>query len=82
MDDETLPLTLPLDVDFKRRIHPDKGLGWVFTRVATRGAQGGRMDSDVSICDEDMGLLVTVQQLVLVVEVQRKLRGGEAETTL
>ncbi|KAK7973334.1 hypothetical protein PG988_007468 [Apiospora saccharicola] len=69
-------MTVTLDVEFKRRIDPDKGLRWVFTRVATKRARGGRMDLDVSICDEDMELVVTAQQLVLVVEAKRKFRGG------
>ncbi|KAK8103102.1 hypothetical protein PG984_016248 [Apiospora sp. TS-2023a] len=76
-------MTVTLDIEFKRRIDFDKGLRWVFTRVATKRAQGGRMDLDVSICDEDMELVVTAQQLVLVVEAQRKFRGGgEVKTRL
>ncbi|KAK8074208.1 hypothetical protein PG994_005107 [Apiospora phragmitis] len=75
-------MTVTLDVEFKRRIGGSgggEGLRWVFTRVATKRARGGRMDLDISICDENMELLVTAQQLVLVVEVQRKFRGGGSE---
>lgn len=80
---EVFNMTVTLDVEFKRRVDPEEGLRWVFTRVATKRALGGRMDLNVSICDENMELLVTAQQLVLVVEAQRKFRGGgEAKTNL
>ncbi|KAK6857094.1 hypothetical protein PG995_007281 [Apiospora arundinis] len=79
---EVFNMTVTLDVEFKRRVDPEKGLRWVFTRIATKRAQGGRMDLDISICDENMELLVTAQQLVLVVEAQRKFRGTEPKANM
>ena len=81
-------ITVAIDSKFKRRVPPvlgsDKGEGlrWVFTCVARKGAYSERMDLDISICDENMELLCTAWQFVLVVEAQRKFRGTESNTNL
>ncbi|KAK8068452.1 thioesterase-like superfamily-domain-containing protein [Apiospora saccharicola] len=58
-----------------RGLQHDGAAVGVYSGRDEAGARG-RMDLDVSICDEDMELVVTAQQLVLVVEAQRKFRGG------
>lgn len=77
----TLNSTVVLDIEFKRRL-PREGLRFIFTRTATKMLQGGRMDLDVTICNEDMDLLCTSHQLILVLEAQRKFRRGRAEQKL
>ncbi|KAI0199437.1 thioesterase family protein [Astrocystis sublimbata] len=64
--------TVMLDIEFKRRL-PD-GLRWVFTRVNTKMLREGRMDVDITMCDENMELLCSARQLILVLEAQRKFR--------
>ncbi|KAF3014755.1 hypothetical protein E8E14_009996 [Neopestalotiopsis sp. 37M] len=65
--------TISMDVEFKRRI-PKEGLRFVFVRTATKMLQDGRMDIDVTICDEEMGLVCHSRHLDLVLEAQRKFR--------
>ncbi|KAK7746424.1 hypothetical protein SLS53_002383 [Cytospora paraplurivora] len=81
MQASTLNSTVVLDIEFKRRL-PKEGLRFIFTRTATKLLQGGRMDLDVTICNEDMDLVCTSHQLILVLEAQRKFRGGRAEPKL
>jgi len=69
--------TVTLDIEFTRRI-PQEGLRFVFTRTAANLLQGGRMSVDVTFCNEQMELLCTAHQLILVLESERKFRGGKA----
>lgn len=73
MRSSTFNSTVSLDIEFKRR-PPKDGLRWIFARTATKMLHGGRMDVDVTICNEEMELLCTAHQLVLVLEAQRKFR--------
>jgi hypothetical protein len=71
----TFNATVTLDIEFKRKL-PPQDLEWVFTRTVTKMLDGGRMDLDITICNERMELVCTAQQLILVLEAQRKFRGG------
>lgn len=77
----TINSTVSMDVEFKRRI-PKDGYRFVFVRTATKMLQDGRMDVDVTICDEDMGLICHSRHLVLVLEAQRKFRTAKKSSTL
>ncbi|KAK0726640.1 thioesterase-like superfamily-domain-containing protein [Apiosordaria backusii] len=68
--------TVTLDIEFKRRVDPTKNNGWTFIRTMANMLEGGRMDLDVVICDENMELLVVAQQTVLVLEAGRKFSKG------
>ncbi|KAH9983769.1 thioesterase family protein [Xylariaceae sp. FL0662B] len=46
--------TVTLDIEFKRRLPKEEGLGWIFTRTAARMPRQGRMDLDITLCDEGM----------------------------
>lgn len=81
MQASTLNSTIILDIEFKRRI-PEEGLPFIFCRTTTKMLQDGRMDLDVTICNEDMELLCTSRQLMLVLEAHRKFRGGSAKQKL
>ncbi|KXX77414.1 hypothetical protein MMYC01_206053 [Madurella mycetomatis] len=72
---KTFNATVTLDIEFKRRV-PACGLEWVFTRTVTRMLEGGRMDLDITICNEKMEVVCTAQQLVLVLEAERKFNSG------
>lgn len=72
----TFHSTVVLDMEFKRRL-PKEGLRFIFTRTAARTLQDGRLDLDVTICDENMELVCKSHQLILVLEAQRKLRSGK-----
>ncbi|KAM4056356.1 thioesterase-like superfamily protein [Hirsutella rhossiliensis] len=58
-------------IEYKRRL-PDDGQRWIFTRAATKMLQDGRMDLDVTMFNENIELLCTAHQLILVLEAQRK----------
>jgi hypothetical protein len=73
--------TTALDIEFKRR-PPNEGLRWVFTRALTKMLHGGRMDIDVTICNEEMELLCVSHHVVLVLEAQKRFRRGKAESVL
>ncbi|KAK9418763.1 putative Thioesterase domain-containing protein [Seiridium unicorne] len=77
----TFNQTISLDIVFKRRL-PTKGIPWIFTRTATKMLDGGRMNVDVTICNQDMELLCESHQLVLVLEAQRKFRGSKEGSVL
>lgn len=81
MKSTTFNSTVTLDMDFKRRL-PKEGLRFIFTRTATKMLQDGRMDIDVTICDEDMALLCSSRQLILVLEAQRKFRSGRVKSAI
>lgn len=72
----TFSNTVVLDMEFKRRV-PKEGLRFVLIRTAARTLQDGRLDLDVTICDEDMELVCKAHQLILVLEAQRKFGGGK-----
>lgn len=71
----TFSNTVVLDMEFKKRL-PKEGLRFVLTRTAARTLQDGRLDLDVTKCDEDMELVCKSHQLILVLEAQRKFRDG------
>ncbi|KAK8139139.1 hypothetical protein PG984_002519 [Apiospora sp. TS-2023a] len=64
--------TVTLDIEFKRRL-PREGVRWTFTRAATRMLEAGRMDLDITICNEKMEYLCLARQVVLALDVSRKL---------
>jgi acyl-CoA thioesterase FadM len=63
--------TLSLDIEFKRQL-PKDGLRWIFSRVETKKLQGGRMDMDITICDEGMDLICSARQIVLVLDAKKR----------
>lgn len=71
--------TLTLDIEFKRRLH-ENGPRFIFIRCATKMLSGGRMDLEVTILNEDMELLCTSRQVILVLEAVRKFGGSGNKT--
>ncbi|KAI2613922.1 thioesterase family protein [Hypoxylon fragiforme] len=71
--------TVTLDIEFKRRL-PEEGLQWVFTRLASRMMEDGRLDAEVTLCDEKMDLVCVARQVILVLDAKRKF--GEAKSSL
>jgi acyl-coenzyme A thioesterase PaaI-like protein len=69
----TFNATVAMDVEFKRRI-PDEGLRWIFIRTETKMMEAGRMDLDITICNELMEVVCIVHQLILVAEAGKKFR--------
>lgn len=65
--------TLTMDLQFKQRI-PVKEMMWTFTRVTTRMLDGGRMDLDLTICDENLVPLCLARQVMLVVDAKRRFK--------
>ncbi|KAI1186297.1 thioesterase family protein [Nemania serpens] len=72
--------TVTLDIEFKRRL-PDR-LRWIFTRVATNMLRDGRMDLEITMCNDKMELLCSARQLILVLEAQRKFRSATPKPAL
>ncbi|OJD11722.1 hypothetical protein AJ78_07559 [Emergomyces pasteurianus Ep9510] len=73
--------SLTMDIQYKRRL-PREGLRFMFARYATKMLQDGRMDLDVTICNENMELLASAQQTILVLDVQKKFRSGDEKSSL
>lgn len=65
--------TTVLDMEFKRRL-PEDGIRFVFQRTAAKMLLDGRMGIDITICDEDMQPLCTAQQVILVVDIGRRVQ--------
>ncbi|KAI3336787.1 thioesterase-like superfamily-domain-containing protein [Xylariaceae sp. AK1471] len=78
----TFNATATLDIEFTRNIPKDDGPRFIFTRTAANLLQGGRMNVDVTICNENMELICTSHQLILVLEAERKFRGEQAKPGL
>lgn len=67
----TINTTLTLDIEYKRRL-PKEGLRFTFTRATSQTLLDGRMDLELTICNEDMEVVCLVRQLILALEAQRK----------
>ncbi|KAF2791119.1 thioesterase family protein [Melanomma pulvis-pyrius CBS 109.77] len=65
--------TLTMDLQFKRRL-PEKEMRWTFTRVKTSMLDGGRMDLDLTICDEDLVPICLARQVMLVIDARRRFK--------
>jgi acyl-CoA thioesterase FadM len=81
MQSTTLNQTVTMDLEFKRRL-PREGQRWIFTRAATKMLRDGRMDLDVTMCNEQMELLCTTHQVIVVLEAQRKFHGNKGKSAL
>ncbi|KAF2177059.1 thioesterase family protein [Zopfia rhizophila CBS 207.26] len=71
--------TLTIDVQFKRRVTGD--VRWTFTRATTRMLEGGRMDQDLDIRDENLKPLCLSRQVMLVIDARRRFKekGGRGK---
>ncbi|RYO83186.1 hypothetical protein DL762_006231 [Monosporascus cannonballus] len=67
--------TATLDTEFKRRL-PKEVIRWTFTRSASRMLESGRLDLDVTICDEKKELLCLARQVILVLDAKMDLETG------
>ncbi|KAI0400049.1 thioesterase-like superfamily-domain-containing protein [Xylaria palmicola] len=76
LQSSTWDSTLTLDIEFTRKL-PADGLRAIFTRTVANALEGGKMNLDVTICNEDMELLCTAHQLILVLETGQKFREGK-----
>ena len=72
--------TLTIDIQFKRRM-PEEEMRWTFTRATTRMLEGGRMDLDCLICDEEMVPICLARQVMLVIDANRRWKKEEKKTT-
>lgn len=73
--------TIMLNIEFKRRL-PEEGLRWIFSRAESRMLQGGRLDLDVTLCDQNLNLLCIARQSILALDAKRKLRDNKAKPAL
>lgn len=73
----TVNTTLSLDIEYKRRL-PRDGMRFTFTRATAKTLLDGRMDVDLTICNEDMDVVCLARQLMLALGMHRKF-GGEAK---
>lgn len=81
MQSATFNQTVTMDLEFKRRI-PKEGQRWIFTRVASKMLRDGRMDLDITMCNEQMELLCTARQVIVVLEAGRKFQGNKEKSAL
>ncbi|KAF2469068.1 thioesterase family protein [Lindgomyces ingoldianus] len=65
--------TLTMDLQFKRRL-PEQEMMWTFTRVITKMLDGGRMDLDFTICDEELVPICLARQIMLVIDARRRFK--------
>ncbi|KAI0181175.1 thioesterase family protein [Hypoxylon sp. FL1284] len=73
--------TVTLDIEFKRKL-PKEGVQWTFTRAESRMLENGRLDLDVTICDQNMDVLCIARQAILVLDAKRKFKNDKAKSTL
>lgn len=78
MEGATINTTLTMDIEYKRR-PPIEGLRFTFTRAVAKALLDGRMDVDLTICNEDMEVVCLARQLILALGVERKFGGGETQ---
>lgn len=71
MEGATINTTLSLDIEYKRRL-PKEGLRFTFTRAVAKMLLDGRMDVDLTMCNEDMEVICLARQLILALGVERK----------
>ncbi|KJZ72153.1 hypothetical protein HIM_08418 [Hirsutella minnesotensis 3608] len=79
MQSSTFNVTAVMDLRFKQRL-PEDGQRWIFTRTSAKMLKDGRMNVDITLCNENMELLCEAHQLILVLEAQRKF--NRAKSTL
>jgi hypothetical protein len=65
--------TLTLDMQFKRKL-TNKEMMWTFTRATTRMLEGGRMDLDLTICDEELVPICLARQVMMVIDAGRRFK--------
>lgn len=75
----TINITQTLDIEYKRRL-PREGLRFTFTRATAKSLLNGKMDVDLTICNEDMDVVCLVRQLILALEVHKKFGGAAKQT--
>ena len=66
--------TLVLNLDIKKLLPPE-GVEWLFVRVVAKSIRNGRKDLDVTILDQDGGLVATSQHVALVMGSERNTAG-------
>jgi hypothetical protein len=71
----TVNINVQTEREYKRRL-PTEGLRFTFTRATAKTLLDGRMDVDLTICNEDMDAICLARQLILALGVHRKF-GGE-----
>jgi hypothetical protein len=62
---------LTIDIEYKRAL-PKEGLRFVLMRTAANVLSGGRMQIEIFFCNEDMELVATARQSIIVLEASRK----------
>lgn len=71
----TVNITQTLDIEYKRRL-PKEGLRFTFTRATAKSLLDGRMDVDLTICNEDMEVVCLARQLILALGMHKKFGGA------
>lgn len=71
MKETIINTTLILDIEYKRRL-PENGLRFTFTRAIAKCLLDGRMDVDLTICNEDMEVVCLAKHLMIAIGVQTK----------
>lgn len=74
----TINTTLTLDLEYKRRL-PKQGLRFTFTRATAKTLLDGRMDVNLTICNEDMEMVCLARQVILALRAERKFSGEKTE---
>ncbi|KAI1263616.1 thioesterase family protein [Xylariaceae sp. FL1019] len=72
--------TVTLDIEFKRRV--PEGLRWLFSRVAAKMLHEGRMDIEITLCNDNLELICSARQLILVLEAGRKFKEPSSKPQL
>ncbi|KAH8681925.1 thioesterase family protein [Xylariales sp. PMI_506] len=78
---EVINFTVTLNIEFKRRL-PKEGVQWIFNRANTRMYDSGRLDIDITICDENMELLCLAHQTNLSLDTKRKFKKKSPQSAL
>lgn len=70
--------TVALNLDVKKTL-PEEGVEWLFVRVQTKVVRGGRLDLEVTVCDEAMQVVALSNHVTLILGSERNLAGRQGE---
>ena len=62
--------TLSLSLEVKA-VEPPQGWGWLFCKIECKVIKNGRMDIEVTMCDEDKNLVALSRHVAIVVSAER-----------
>lgn len=73
--------TVSMDTEFKKRL-PHEEIEWAFVRTEARRIQNGKMDMDITMCDENVDPTCVSGQAILVLDTQIRFKSRKEKSGL